>query len=200
MAAYRRLAPAYDALFGWSLEPGRRAAVKSLNPSTGDHLLEVGIGTGLALSRWPRDLKVTGIDACPAMLARAQHLCDRREYTHVTLHSMDAQKTVFPDNHFDKISAMYVASVVPDPAAMLRELVRVGRPGARIAIINHFAHRHPLMRRIESWCNDLTRWAGWDLSLSSDFIQQTPGLHIVSERPANWFGYWTLVVAEVHKD
>lgn len=194
------MAPAYDALFGWSLEPGRRAAAQSLNPIPGEHLLEVGIGTGLALSRWPREIKITGIDACAAMLERAQRLCDRRGYDHVTLQTMDAQKTTFPDNHFDKISAMYVVSVVPDPAAMLQEFVRIGRHGAHIAIINHFAHRHPLIRRTEKLLDGLTRWAGWDLSLSTDFIKRTPGLRIISERPANWFGYWTLITAKIQKE
>jgi len=47
---YARLAPLYDLLFGQVLEPGRRrmtAVVRALAPTS---LLEVGVGTGLALS------------------------------------------------------------------------------------------------------------------------------------------------------
>lgn len=199
VAAYRRMAPVYDLAFGWSLEPGRRAAVRSLDARPGDHALEIGVGTGLALPRWPRHVRLTGIDTSPAMLARARRRCARLGLTDVDLRIMDAQRMDFPADHFDRIAAMYVVSVVPEPAAMLREIVRVARPGARVAIVNHFAHPRPVMRRLETWFAGATRWAGWDSSLPADVVCTAPGLRILARRPANWLGYWTLVEAEVRK-
>lgn len=195
--AYRRMAPVYDSLFGLSLEPGRRSAVAALAVEAGDRVLEVGVGTGLALPRWRRDAAVTGIDLCPEMLARARRLCARRGLTQVTLEQMNAQETRFPDDYFDRIVGMYVVSVVPDPAALMRELVRIARPGARVVIINHFAHRHAVMRRLEQLLAALTRLLGWDIRMPLDTVCDAPGLRILEVKPANWLGYWTLVVAEV---
>jgi phosphatidylethanolamine/phosphatidyl-N-methylethanolamine N-methyltransferase len=195
--AYQRMAPVYDALFGWSLQLGRRQAMQRLSVKPGQATLEVGVGTGLALPLWPAHANVTGIDACPEMLARAEQLRQRRHLDHVTLLTMDAQNLAFPDNHFDGLAALYVVSVVPDPAALLRELVRVGRPGARVVIVNHFAHQRGWVRTLERAFAGATRWAGWDLELSSAVVHTTPGLRVLKESPANWLGYWTLIEAEV---
>lgn len=198
--AYRRMSPVYDALFGWSLHLGRRQAMRRLAAQPGEQALEVGVGTGLALPLWPGRTAVTGIDACPEMLARAERLRQRRRLDHVTLLPMDAQNLTFPDNHFDCLAALYVVSVVPEPAALLRELVRVGRPGARVVIVNHFAHRRGWVQRLERTFAGAARWAGWDLELSSAVVHATPGLRVLAEEPANWLGYWTLIEAEVTTD
>ena len=61
-AAYRRYARIYDVVFGAVLQPGRNAVLQALKLKPGDRVLEVGVGTGLSLSLYPRDVRITGIE------------------------------------------------------------------------------------------------------------------------------------------
>ncbi len=78
--------------------------------------------------------RVTGIDQSPEMLAagearvRAAGLTD-----HITLMRGEAERLPFPDAAFDGLTVTYLLRYVDDPAATLRELVRVLRPGAVLA-------------------------------------------------------------------
>ena len=54
---------------------------------------------------------------------------------------MDAEETDFADASFDIAVAMFVASVVPHPRALLAEMRRVVRPGGNILFVNHFRGR-----------------------------------------------------------
>ena len=60
-SSYSRWAPVYDRTFGAVTNPGRKRAVKHINRREGT-VLEVGVGTGLALPHYRPDLRVTGID------------------------------------------------------------------------------------------------------------------------------------------
>ena len=101
-------------------------------------MLEVGVGTGLSLPLYPPYVRLTGIDLSREMLDKARCACERRQLTNVEgLHEMDAEAMDFPDASFDKIVAMYVVSVVPEPARLLRELHRVCKPRRR------HLHREP---------------------------------------------------------
>ena len=51
---------------------------------------------------------------------------------------MDAEATDFEDAAFDIAVAMFVASVVPHPRALLAEMRRVVRPGGNILFVSHF--------------------------------------------------------------
>ena len=116
-AAYRRYASVYDALFGPVLQPGRKAVLEALECRPGDRVLEVGVGTGLSLPMYPSFVRVTGVDLSREMLEKARVRVARRALTNVEgLHEMDAQAMDFPDASFDKIVAMYVVSVVQEPA------------------------------------------------------------------------------------
>ena len=77
-AAYRRYARIYDAVFGPMLQPGRRALLKALGCRPGERVLEVGVGTGLALPMYPASVRVTGIDVSREMLERARVRAERR--------------------------------------------------------------------------------------------------------------------------
>lgn len=192
-AAYRRYAPIYDLVFGPVFEPGRRRLVKALNCRPGDEVLEVGVGTGLSLRYYPSHARVTGIDLSPHMLARAGMQVRRHGLRNVSLMAMDVQALSFPDASFDKIAALYVASVVPDPAQMMRELERVCRPGGEVMVVNHFTRNDGVIARIERGLAPLTRSLGFrPLFPMDEFITMTR-LELTEATRVNAFGYWTLL-------
>jgi phosphatidylethanolamine/phosphatidyl-N-methylethanolamine N-methyltransferase len=192
-AAYRRYAPVYDLLFGPVFDPGRRRLVQALNCRPGDEVLEVGVGTGLSLRYYPPHVRVTGIDLSPHMLARASVQVERHGLRNVALMAMDVQRLSFPDASFDKVTALYVASVVPDPAEMMQELERVCRPGGEIVVVNHFTRGSGMAARIERGLAPLARSLGFRPLFPLDaFIAQTR-LELTEATPVNAFGYWTLL-------
>jgi len=193
--AYRRYARMYDFYFGALFQPGRRAVIQRMGCRPGDRVLEVGVGTGLSLPLYPDGTHVTGIDISGEMLARARRRQERLGLRNAELHVMDAEHMTFPDDRFDKVVAMYVASVVPDPVQLVREMRRVCRPGGELCIVNHFHSTLGLVRAAESLAAPLSRLLGFhpDLCLE-DFIRQT-GLNVIERHPVNLFGYWTLLRA-----
>jgi phosphatidylethanolamine/phosphatidyl-N-methylethanolamine N-methyltransferase len=149
-AAYRRYARIYDTVFGPVLQPGRKAVIEALKLRPGDRVLEVGVGTGLSLPLYPPDVRVTGIDVSRDMLAKARARAARKALENVdALLEMDAQAMDFPDASFDKVVAMYVVSVVEDPAALLDELHRVCKPDGEIFIVNHVRSDNPILGAFE---------------------------------------------------
>lgn len=191
--AYQRYAPVYDVLFGRVFEPGRRRVIETLACADGDRVLEVGVGTGLSLPHYPKAAQITGIDLSPHMLARAQARVRRHRLDNVELHAMDAQALDFPDASFDKIVALYVASVVPDAAAMMRELRRVCRPGGQIVVVNHFSHERGWPRTLERKLSPLASLLGFEPDFPFDSFLSIAGLDLADMRPVNLFGYWKLL-------
>jgi phosphatidylethanolamine/phosphatidyl-N-methylethanolamine N-methyltransferase len=140
--AYARLARCYDLLFGPLLSPARTTAIRAINALPGRDVLEVGVGTGLALPKYAAEKRVTGIDVSSDMLAKARERTARRGLSNVqSLYEMDAQATNFGDGQFDVAVAMFVASVVPDPGALLMEMRRIVKPGGTLLFVNHFARQ-----------------------------------------------------------
>lgn len=193
--SYRRYAGRYDFYFGAVFQPGRKAVIDLLNCQPGDHILEVGVGTGLSLPLYSSEVRVTGIDVSPEMLAKARQRCQQQELTGVELHEMDAEAMDFADHSFDKVVAMYVASVVPNPHRLIAEMRRVCRPGGELFIVNHFHSTHPVIGRLEKMAAPLSKLMGFrpDFSLD-DFVRET-GLNVVQKSPVNLWGYWTLLRA-----
>jgi phosphatidylethanolamine/phosphatidyl-N-methylethanolamine N-methyltransferase len=136
---YRRYAPLYDYFFGAILEPGRRLMTRRVHALAPASVLEVGVGTGLTLFRYPQDAQVVGVDISPEMLARAERRASRLKQHHVALHLLDAEQMPFADGSFDCVTLPYVLSVTPHPHALVKELRRVCRPGGTILILNHFS-------------------------------------------------------------
>lgn len=192
-AAYRRYAPVYDVLFGPVFEPGRRRLVEALNCRPGDEILEVGVGTGLSLRYYPRHARVTGIDVSPDMLARANVQVQRHRLRNVALMAMDVQRLSFPDASFDKVSVLYVASVVPDPAEMMQQLERVCRPGGEVVVVNHFTRNNGFVARIERGLAPLARSLGFRPLFPLDAFIGLTRLELTEATPVNAFGYWTLL-------
>src|SRR5579883_3191477 len=139
LAAYRRWAGIYDTAFGLVSRAARRRAVALVNQLPGRRVLEVGVGTGLALPHYAAEKRVTGIDLSADMLARARRRVEIQSLTTVeALVEMNAEAMAFPDQSFDIAVAMFVASVVPHPRRLLAEMRRVVRPGGNLLFVNHF--------------------------------------------------------------
>jgi phosphatidylethanolamine/phosphatidyl-N-methylethanolamine N-methyltransferase len=160
--AYRRWAENYDNWFGLISAPARRGAVAAVNRAPGSKVLEVGVGTGLALPQYRPEKHVTGIDLSAEMLRLARlRVADLGLPNIDGLHEMDAQNTSFATGQFDIAVAMFVASVVPDPRALVRELRRVVRPGGTILFVNHFAAKRGPVWWVERALAPASAKLGW---------------------------------------
>ncbi len=100
------------------------------------HVLDVATGTGAVAERLVRraGCRVTGIDQSADMLAAARARLDAAGLAdRVALIEGEAERLPFPDAAFDALAVTYLLRYVDDPAAVLRELARVVRPGGVVA-------------------------------------------------------------------
>jgi demethylmenaquinone methyltransferase/2-methoxy-6-polyprenyl-1,4-benzoquinol methylase len=141
------LGPTYDryaAALSFGQDPRwRRFLVSRIEAGSDDTVLDVATGTGAVARELIRQkgCTVVGLDQSPEMLAEAR----RRLPENVTLIDGTADRLPFADASFDALTFTYLLRYVPDPAATLRELVRVVRPGGTIAGLE-FAVPHGLWR------------------------------------------------------
>ncbi len=181
--SYRRYAPVYDSTFRWLLgQKGRRLAAEIANEGTG-RVLEIGVGTGLTLPFYRRDLDVTGIDISPEMLDRARERADREGLTHVKdLQVQDINALTFPDESFDTIIAAYVMSVVPDIDQAMREVERVTKPGGTIVFVNHFKSKVGARAAIENRMAKFAAQLGWHPDFDFDEMMKSTSLELEERR------------------
>src|SRR5213594_5116193 len=110
----------------------RARLVESVQAAADDVVLDVATGTGLvarALSvRYRCD--VVGLDRSADMLGAAS-----ARDGHIPLVRARAESLPFPDESFDHVTFTYLLRYVDDPAATMRELARVVRPGGHIASV-----------------------------------------------------------------
>src|ERR1700727_1164795 len=169
--AYRRWAGVYDTVFGGVSSKGRLRAVALANRLPGTDVLEVGVGTGLALPHYKRDKRVTGIDLSKEMLRKARERTRADALINVqALHEMDAEATSFEDNAFDIAVGMFVASVVPNPRRLLAEMRRLVRPGGDILLVNHFAAAKGPRWWLERAMAPASQALGWHPDFALDAI------------------------------
>ena len=98
--------------------------------------LEVAIGTGLNLTKYPPDVRLIGIDITPEMLSLARvRAADLGRP--VALCEGDAQALPFPDGTFDTVLCTYSMCSVPDEGRTVLEMKRVLKPGGRLILVDH---------------------------------------------------------------
>ena len=193
-AAYRRWAGVYDVAFGGVSAVARRRAVAEANRLPGRQVLEMGVGTGLALPRYLPEKRITGIDLSAEMLDRARQRAARLGLDNVeTLLEMDAEATSFPDASFDIAVAMFVASVVPHPRRLLAEMRRLVRPGGHLVLVNHFAAERGPRWWIEWAMAPASRSLGWHPDFAADSLFGPEDRARMEARPVPPFGIFTLV-------
>ncbi|MHB1988138.1 MAG: class I SAM-dependent methyltransferase [Acidimicrobiales bacterium] len=99
-------------------------------------ILDVATGPGGVARQLARRTRarVVGIDVTKAMLDHASRtLRDEALADRVTLVRGTAEQLPFPDNTFEALTFTYLLRYVADPEAVIREMVRVVRPGGAVA-------------------------------------------------------------------
>lgn len=152
---YDRLAPYFDGmeamLEGLLFSQWRKRLWAKVE---GEHILEVGVGTGKNFAYYPQDARMTALDFSEQMLNRAKAKRDRKHLT-VDLHCLDVESLCFADNSFDTIVATFVFCSVPLPRKGLREIYRVCKPGGQVLLLEHVISSRPFLAKIMNWLNPL---------------------------------------------
>jgi phosphatidylethanolamine/phosphatidyl-N-methylethanolamine N-methyltransferase len=190
---YDKLAKVYDLTFGPTLHPGRLQAIQRMDIQPGERVLEVGVGTGINLSLYPKDCSVTGIDFSGSMLEKARERIARKDIRNVRLLQMDAADLKFATGSFDIVYAPYLISVVPDPVKVAQEMRRVCRPGGRIIFLNHFLSPNAILSRAERLISPFTIHIGFKADLDLPAFLTQADLQPVSIEKVNIPRIWSLV-------
>jgi demethylmenaquinone methyltransferase/2-methoxy-6-polyprenyl-1,4-benzoquinol methylase len=129
----------------------RRAMVDAVLGRIGSsgHVLDVATGTaGVSLMLTDRsNVTTTGIDVSVDMLRSGQTRVARHSRAdRIRLVLAKAEQLPFPADTFDALTFTYLLRYVADPAATLRELLRVVRPGGAIASLEFLVPANPVYR------------------------------------------------------
>lgn len=141
-AFYNKISAVYDLLSEHSEGPVRRAGLAMLKIAPGEHVLEIGYGTGHCLVDLARAVgaqgKVFGIDISDGMQAHALALLKKESLAErVTLACGDATQLPWPDASFDAVFMSFTLELFDNPEipVVLAECRRVLRNGGRIGVV-----------------------------------------------------------------
>ena len=115
---------------------GNPLALAGITP--GETVLDLGSGAGfdafLAAARVGPAGRVIGIDMTPQMIAQARANAAKGDYANVEFRLGDIENMPVESNSVDLVISNCVLNLVPDKGKAFSEIVRVLRPGGRVAI------------------------------------------------------------------
>lgn len=119
-----------------SIAKGGEEFVERLNVTPGMKVLDVACGTGnLALPAARAGADVTGVDIAPNLIEQARTNAEA-EGLNAKFDVGDAEALPYADGEFDVVMTMFGAMFAPRPDVTASELIRVCKPGGRIAMAN----------------------------------------------------------------
>ncbi|MBK8913955.1 MAG: methyltransferase domain-containing protein [Phycisphaerales bacterium] len=178
--------------------------------ASGCRVLDVGCGPGFATlelaERVGRTGHVIGVDVSPRYAEYLQTTAAQRNCHNVTVMTADVQSMPIPDASIDVAYCRWVLCWVANPAAVVRDIARVLRPGGLLAVQDYFdwqrltlAPRSEIMDRVARAANQSYIAAGSDC----DVVQRLPGMlkaaglqwesiepHAFAVRPADPLWAW----------
>jgi demethylmenaquinone methyltransferase/2-methoxy-6-polyprenyl-1,4-benzoquinol methylase len=136
------LGPTYDryaSLLSFGQDPRWRSFLVGRIPTDAARVLDVATGTAavaIELARAAPQRVVIGVDQSAEMLAAGRDRVARAELAgRIELREARAESLPFADGEFDALTFTYLLRYVDEPAATLRELARVVRPGGTVAML-----------------------------------------------------------------
>ena len=154
---FGNIAPSYDLLnhlLSLNVDHYWRWRTTRIVPPAGEApILDLCTGTGdlaLAYDKAARgNVPIVGADFCHPMLVRAIAKTDRRRASgRIRFLEADAQQLPFPDEHFQIATVAFGLRNVTDTDRGLAEMVRVTRPGGKVAILEFSQPRGWLFGRL----------------------------------------------------
>ena len=167
MGLYSRVI--FPRLCDWLMSDPKMAALRSesLAPVRGE-ILEIGFGTGLNLSHYPKWVRrVTTVDPNPGMgnLAHQRIAASGIDVDHRVL---SGEELPFAEGSFDCVVSTWTLCSIPDPSRALREIHRVLKPGGQFVFLEHGLSDHPGVRRWQRRLNPIQRRLGDGCRLDLD--------------------------------
>lgn len=154
---FESIAPKYDlmnsVLSFYMHKYWRRFAMKKMRLEPGGVALDLCCGTGdwtvsLAKAVSP-DGHVYGVDFSPNMLKIGQKKVNEAGLApHITLLEGNAMNLPFPDNTFDAVTIGFALRNVPDVKHVLKEMVRVAKPGGQVVSLELSHPMWPVFRQV----------------------------------------------------
>ena len=182
---YKLYAPIYDRFMAPSFADGHSKMYKPLDLKSGDHILEVGVGTGISLKNIPEFVKVEAIDYSEPMLVKARKRQENGEFSaEINFQQMDAHLLEFEENQFDHTVVAHTLAVVAEPEVVLREIMRVTKPSGLIVIVNHYKDKKGILGTI--W-NPFRKRLGLGKHVDFKSLITKCGLDMISEERVNRF-------------
>ncbi len=180
---YRLYAPIYDRIIAPSFADGHSKMYTPLNLKPGNHVLEVGVGTGVSLKHYPAFVKVEAIDYSEPMLVKARKRIEKDEVeADINIQQMDAHNLEFKDNQFDHSVVAHALAVVADPEVVLMEMKRVTKSQGLIVIVNHYKEKKGIIGG--AW-NPLRKRLGLGKHVDFKELIEECGLELISEDRVN---------------
>jgi ubiquinone/menaquinone biosynthesis C-methylase UbiE len=157
---YTGLAPWYDTWANLTEVRPRKRAIELAAVRDGERVLEVAVGTGLAMEELARanpSGQTTGLDLTPGMLAQARRRMASLPEGSWSLLEGDATALPFADASFDLVLNNYMFDLLAEAefAPVLAEMHRVLRPGGRLVLVNMTTGDRWWLRAYES----IYRWS-----------------------------------------
>jgi 2-polyprenyl-3-methyl-5-hydroxy-6-metoxy-1,4-benzoquinol methylase len=134
---FSQQASAYAGLVNVSEAPPVDPLIELTSPQPGEHVLDVGCGTGQFVVKIARQVQhATGMDLTPAMLDQARVYQSRSGVTNVSWQLADSTALPAEDACYDLVVSRSMFHHAADPVATLREMRRVCKPGGRVAVMD----------------------------------------------------------------
>jgi ubiquinone/menaquinone biosynthesis C-methylase UbiE len=128
--------------FAQYLEAGALEFLARLKIPRGTEMLDVGCGAGqIAIPAARAGVRVTGVDIASNLIEKARQRAVA-EGLNARFDEGDAEQLPYPDARFDIVVSLIGAMFAPRPDMVANELLRVTRPGGRIAMANWTPEGH----------------------------------------------------------
>jgi ubiquinone/menaquinone biosynthesis C-methylase UbiE len=156
----RGFAALYDRAFEATEEAGLRQMRRELLAAAQGRVLELGAGTGANLDLYPDSVgEVVALEPDPHMAKRLRETVAESSHT-ASVSEAPAERLPFEDSSFDTAVSTLVFCTVPDPAAALKEVARVLKPGGRLLFIEHVRAEDPGLARWQDRLEKPWRFVG----------------------------------------